>query len=295
MHGIVVPADRTVIGIGLAFLSFAVLSVSDAMTKLLSGTYSIFEVAAFDGVVALAVVVPAMIRSEGLAGLRPRRPAIVILRCVLGATSLITAFLAFSMIPLADAYSLAFIAPLVVTALSVPVLGEHVGWRQWTAVGIGFVAVIIILRPDFRGLGLGQFYILASAVLFAASMLILRRIAGREPSGGLITIYFVMLLVMSVPIAIGHWRTPTLPDLALMVLTGVCSGIGNLLLIFAFRKASASIVSSFMYTELVWGVLFGLALFGDLPDVITIGGAAVIIGCGIYALWHASTARRVAA
>jgi drug/metabolite transporter (DMT)-like permease len=201
------------------------------------------------------------------------------------------------MIPLADAYSLAFIAPLAVTALSVPVLGEHVGWRQWTAIVVGFVAVVIILRPDFRGIGLGQVYILASALLFAASMLILRRIAigGREPTGGLMVTYFVMVLIICLPIAIGRWQPPSPHDWALMAFTGICSGIGNLLLILAFRHAPATIVSSFMYTELIWGVIFGVALFGDLPDFITIGGAAVIIGCGIYALWHASTARRVAA
>ncbi len=294
MHG-TVPADRTVLGIGLAFLSFAILSVSDALTKLLSGTYPVFEIAFMDGLVALLVVVPAIVRMEGFSGLRPRRPGIVALRCVLGAASLITAFLSFSMIPLADAYSLAFIAPLVVTALSVPVLGEHVGWRQWTAVLIGFAAVLVILRPDFHGIGLGQFYILASAVLFAGSMLILRRIAGHEPSGALIAAYFVMLLIMTAPVAVAQWQTPTLRDFALMVLTGACSGIGNLLLILAFRKARATIVSFFMYTQLIWGALLGLALFGDLPDAVTIGGAAIIIACGVYTLWHVSTAQRVPA
>jgi len=286
-------ADRTVLGIGLAFLAFAVLSVSDAMTKLLSATYSIFEIATVDGLVAIMVVVPAIIRSEGLASLRPRRPAIVLLRCALGAGSLITAFLAFSMIPLADAYSLAFVAPLVVTALSVPALGEHVGWRQWAAVVLGFAAVIVILRPDFGGLELGQFYILASALLFAVSMLILRRIAGREPSGALISAYFILLLLMSLPATIADWQAPTGHDLGLMALTGACSGIGNLLLIHAFRKASAAIVSSFLYSQLIWGVVFGAALFGELPDLVTVAGAAVIIACGIYTLWHASTNPRV--
>lgn len=295
MHATASRADHTILGIGLAFLSFGVLSVSDAVTKLLSARYSIFEIAAADALCAMVIVLPVIVRTDGLASLMPRRPALVILRCGLGAGSLVTAFLSFSMIPLADAYALSFIAPIVVTALSVPALGEHVGWRQWAAVIIGFAAVIVILRPDFGGLEMGQVYILASAVLFAASMLMLRRIAATESSGTLIVFYFAWLLLMGLPVAVTHWRTPAFDDALLMVLTGICSGIGNLILIMAFRKASATIVSSFMYSQLIWGTLFGMALFGDLPDAITLGGAAIIIVCGIYTLRHASTDTRVLA
>ncbi len=295
MSASVSRTDHTVLGIGLAFLSFGVLSISDAVTKLLSARYSIFEIAAADALCALAIVVPVLIHSGGLASLKPRRPILVILRCGLGAGSLITAFLSFSMIPLADAYALSFVAPIIVTALSVPALGERVGWRQWAAVIVGFIAVIVILRPDFGGIGMGQFYILGSAVLFAASMLMLRRIAATEPSGALIVFYFAWLLVMGLPIAIARWRAPALEDALLMVVTGVCSGIGNLILIMAFRKAAATIVSSFMYSQLIWGTLFGVALFNDLPDAITLAGAAVIIVCGIYTLRHASIAARVPA
>jgi drug/metabolite transporter (DMT)-like permease len=288
-------SDRTVLGIGLAFVAFAVLSVSDAMTKLLSSGYSVFEIAAIDAVIALLTAVPLIVRQEGWASLRPNRPVVVILRCALGAGSLVAAFLAFSMIPLADAYALAFIAPLVVTALSVPVLGEHVGWRQWMAVLVGFVAVMVILRPDFGGIGAGQFFMLASAILFAVSMLILRRIAKTEPSGALVVAYFAMLFIIGLPVTFAEWKTPTAGDFAVMVLTGVCSGLGNVVLIHAFRKASATIVSSFMYSQLIWGTAFGLVLFGDLPDLVTIAGAIVIMVCGIYTLWHASSGGRVAA
>jgi S-adenosylmethionine uptake transporter len=281
-------ADRTVFGIGLAFLSFATLSMADALTKVLSARYSVFEVASVDGLAALLVLLPLLIRQDGAAALRPRRPWLVILRCGLGAGSLMLAFVSFSKIPLANAYALAFLTPLAVTALSAPVLGERVGWRQWTAVVIGFVAVVGILRPDFQGVSAGQFYMLASAALFALSMLILRRIAKTESSGALLLVYFIMLFLIGLPLAITQWRTPDLPDLGLMVLTGACSGLGNLLLIMAFRSASAAIVSSFMYSQLIWGTVLGVALFGDLPDLITIGGAGIIMLCGIYTLVHAS-------
>jgi len=287
-------ADRTVFGIGIAFVAFLILSMADALTKLLSARYSVFEIASIDAVFALAVVLPVLIRQDGVASLMPRRPGIVILRCALGAGSLMLAFLAFAAIPLADAYSLAFLTPLAVTALSAPVLGEHVGWRQWLAVAIGFAAVVAILRPDFGTIGLGQLDILASAAAFAGSMLILRRIAKTETSGALLLVYFIMLFLIGLPVAITRWQTPGLTDFLLMAATGACSGLGNLLLIVAFRYASAAIVSSFMYSQLIWGTVFGAFLFHDLPDLITIGGAAIIMLCGIYTLTHASRTARAA-
>jgi drug/metabolite transporter (DMT)-like permease len=255
----------------------------------------VFELAVVDAIFALLVVLPVLVRQEGIQGLIPRRPGIVILRCAFGAGSLMLAFLSFAAIPLAQGYAIAFLTPLAVTALSAPVLGEHVGWRQWLAVVIGFAAVMAMLRPDFHGVGAGQFYMLASAALFALSMLVLRRIAKSESNGSLLLVYFVMLFLIGLPIAIGQWKTPGAADLGLMTLIGAFSGLGNLLLIAAFRYAPAAIVSSFMYCQLIWGTLFGAFLFGDLPDLITIGGAAIIMLCGIYTLTHASRASRAAA
>lgn len=296
MRGADTLTDRTALGAGLALLAFGVLSSADALTKLLAerGT-SVFQTAAVDAVFALLVALPILIRQEGLASLRPRRPGIVMLRCALGAGSLVLAFVSFSLIPLADAYALAFLTPLAVTALSAPVLGEAVGWRQWLAVAIGFAAVLVILRPDFGTVGGGQLAMLASAALFALSMLILRRIAKTETSGALLLVYFSMLFLIGLPVAVLEWRTPSLPDFGLMAAAGLCSGLGNLLLILAFRYAAAALVSSFMYTQLIWGTLFGLLLFGDLPDALTIGGAAAIMLCGLYTLLHAAKPARQAA
>jgi drug/metabolite transporter (DMT)-like permease len=296
-----VRPDRTVHGTGLAFLAFAVLATADAVTKLLSVRgYSVFEVATIDAIFALLAALPVLMLLEGPASLKPRRLGIVVVRCTLGAGSLVLAFVSFSMIPLADAYTIAFLTPLAVTALSAPLLGERVGWRQWLAVAIGFAAVVLILRPDFGtvgapGMGWGQLAMLASGALFALSMLMLRRIAKTESSGALLLVYFVMLFLISLPFAIGDWRMPTALDFGLMAATGACSGLGNLLLILAFRYAAAALVSSFMYSQLIWGTAFGFLLFRDLPDAITIGGAVVIMLCGIYTLLHAAKTARTEA
>jgi len=293
--------DRTVLGTGLAFLAFAVLATADAVTKFLSARqYSVFEVATIDAVFALIAALPVLVLLEGAASLKPRRLGIVVVRCALGAGSLVLAFVSFSLIPLANAYCIAFLTPLAVTALSAPLLGERVGWRQWLAVVVGFAAVLLILRPDFGSggvnrFGMGQLAMLGSGALFALSMLMLRRIAKTETSGALLLVYFVMLFLISLPFAIGDWRMPTAMDFGLMAATGACSGLGNLLLILAFRYAAASLVSSFMYSQLIWGSAFGLLLFGDLPDAITIGGAVVIMLCGIYTLLHATKSARAPA
>src|SRR5262245_47489960 len=132
-------ADRTLRGTGLAFLAFAVLATADALTKLLSVRgYSVFQVATVDAVFALVAALPVLMLWEGAASLKPRRIGIVAVRCALGAGSLVLVFVSFSMIPLADAYTLAFLTPLLVTALSAPLLGERVDRRQWAAVVIGF-------------------------------------------------------------------------------------------------------------------------------------------------------------
>jgi drug/metabolite transporter (DMT)-like permease len=294
-------ADRTMLGTGLGFLAFAVLATADALTKLLSERhYTVFEVATIDAVFALATALPVLVLWEGFASLRPRRLGLVVVRCTLGAASLVLAFVSFSRIPLADAYTIAFMTPLLVTALSAPLLGEHVGWRQWVAVLIGFAAVVLMMRPDFSaiassGFG-GQLAMVGSGLLFALSMLMLRRIAKTESSGALLLVYFIMLFVISLPFAIGDWRMPTALDFGLMAATGACSGLGNLLLILAFRYAAASLVSSFMYSQLIWGTLFGYLLFTELPDWITVGGAVVLMLCGLYTLLQAAkTARAEAA
>jgi drug/metabolite transporter (DMT)-like permease len=293
-------ADRTMLGTGLAFLAFAVLATADAVTKFLSVRYSVFEIAVVDAVFALVAALPVLVLWEGIAGLRPRRLGLVVVRCTFGAASLVLAFISFSLIPLADAYTIAFMTPLVVTALSAPLLGERVGWRQWLAVVIGFAAVVLIIRPDFRqigsnGFGWGQLAMLASGLLFALSMLMLRRIAKTESSSALLLVYFVMLFVISLPFAIGDWRMPTALDFGLMAATGACSGLGNLLLILAFRYAAAALVSSFMYSQLIWGTAFGYLLFAELPDWITIGGAVVIMLCGLYTLLQAAKTARAEA
>jgi drug/metabolite transporter (DMT)-like permease len=289
------------LGTGLAFLAFAVLATADAVTKFLSQRYSVFEIAVIDAVFALIAALPLLVLWEGLASLRPRRLGLVVVRCTLGAGSLVLAFVSFSLVPLADAYTIAFMTPLVVTALSAPLLGEHVGWRQWLAVVIGFAAVVLMMRPDFGAIGpggfaWGQLAMVGSGALFALSMLMLRRIAKTESSGALLLVYFIMLFVIGLPFAIGDWRPPTALDFGLMAATGACSGLGNLLLILAFRYAAAALVSSFMYSQLIWGTAFGFLLFAELPDAITIGGAVVLMLCGLYTLLQAAkTARAEAA
>lgn len=233
------------------------------------------------------IPVALLIRHEGgLHKLRPRHPWLVGLRSILLAIDMVLVFYAFVELPLADAYALIFAVPMVVTALSVPMLGEKVGWRRWSAVVVGFIGVLIVLRPGLAELKIGHVAALSSALFFALSLVLVRKMGKDESSGGLIFWMVVALLAVSAPAMPEVYVPMSWSDLGLMAVLGLLSGAGHLMLIRAFRLAPSAIVAPFHYSQMIWGVIFGLFLFGDIPDVWVISGSAVIIGSGLYILWR---------
>jgi len=225
-------------------------------------------------------------RQGGFASLRPRHPWLVSLRAILLAIDMVMVFYAFTKLPLADAYALLFAVPMLVTALSVPFLGEVVGWRRWTAVVVGFTGVLIVLRPGLAVLNLGHISALSSALFFALSLVVLRRIGRNESAAALIFSMILALLAISAPALPYVYAAMSAADLALMAVLGLLSGLGHLMLIQAFRQAPSSIVAPFHYSQMIWAVIFGLLIFDDIPDRWVIAGSAVIIGSGLYILWR---------
>ena len=191
-------------------------------------------------------------------------------------------FSGLSLVALADATAMMFVAPLLVTALSIPLLGETVGWRRWAGVAVGFTGALIIIRP---GMGVMQTAILLplGAATFHAVYQIATRALGRTDSALSIIAYTPLIgaLVMSVIVPF-FWTAPDPKGGALMVLLGVLGGIGHFALIKAFQAAPASVVSPFGYTNLIWATVFGFVIWGHLPDLATVAGAAVIVASGIY-------------
>jgi len=186
--------------------------------------------------------------------------------------------------PLATATTIMFMSPILVTLLSMPLLGEKVGWRRWAGIVLGFAGAIIVVRPWQEGLGgtgSGMLLLLVAALLNANYQILTRKVRHDDPLTSLLYTAAAGALVTSAMVP-WFWVWPTAFDWLLLVLTGVAGGIGHLCLIRAFRQAPASVVAPFTYSSLVWAALFGFAIWGDWPDLWTWSGAAVIIGSGLY-------------
>ncbi len=193
-------------------------------------------------------------------------------------------FFALSVMSLADAYALLFTQPLVITILSIPMLGEKVGWRRWAAVCVGFIGVLIMLRP---GAGLAEpaaIAVLGCSLLWGFGFLLVRKYSTVETSESFVIIGNLMVAIGTLPLAIWLWTLPQGHEWLYLLLAGLLAGVATVSLITAYRLAPAAIVAPFQYTQLPIGVVIGLVIFGDVPELIVLLGAAIIIGSGLYIL-----------
>lgn len=277
-------ADRPALGILWAVLAFGCFSGADAVVKWLSSGYTVFQsifVGSFFAFVPVLVLIAA---TEGFRAARPRNPALVVARGVLVTSAALGVVWSFTRLPMTDGYALVFCSPLIVTALSPWLLGEAVGWRRWAAVGAGFAGVLVMLRPGFATLDPGHLSAFGSAVLFALGLVVLRRIGRTESNAALLVGLLLTTQAMLLPVMPFVWVTPGWGDLGLMGLSGTFAGFAQIFLVLAFKAAPAPVVAPFQYSQMLWGVLFGLVLFGDRPTVFVLVGAAIVVACGLYIL-----------
>ncbi|HET8726631.1 MAG TPA: DMT family transporter [Alphaproteobacteria bacterium] len=287
-----VPADRVARGILFAVLSFGCFSATDATVKWLSADYSVFQIMLFSCLFAFLPVGAFVAGNGGLTAIRPKHPRMAWLRGCLVTGSALCILSALTTLPMSEGYAIVFSGPLIVTVLSVPLLGEAVGRHRWAAVAVGFAGVLIMLRPGFQAVETGHLLALASAILFAASLIVLRRLGRDENGSALLVVLLASTILVVAPVVPAIWRLPAPGDFGLMLLAGLTSGLAHIFLVLAFREAPAAIVSPFQYTQMVWAVIFGLWLFGDRPDPVTFSGATVVIASGLYILWRETRSRR---
>ena len=278
--------DRILRGILFAVLTFALFAGMDATVKWLSADYAVGQIVFIVAGTALVPVGLFVAGNGGLRALKPRSPGRVWLRAALVAASTLCTLQGFASLPLAEGYAIAFTVPLLVTVLSVPLLREAVGIHRWPAVAVGFAGVIVMLRPGFQTLAPGHFLMIASALLFASSLIVLRRLGRSESGPALIVTLLACLLLLTGPLAVAAWKTPDAAALGLMLLAGLAFGSGHAFLVLAFREAPAALVSPFHYTQILWALFYGAWLFGDRPDPVTLAGASVVIASGLYTLWR---------
>ena len=272
------------VGIACTVGAFSAFSCADALVKWLSADYTVIQLVFLEMAVAAPGLLAYAVGVSGLRGLKPRYPALAFLRSALLTGCTLSVLWAISMIPLAEVYSILFAAPILVTVLAGPLLGESVGGRRWLAVGLGFVGILIILRPGFQQIDVPHLAALAAALLFALSVIVLRRVPAGESSSALLASVVGCHLLVTAPLLPGVWRNMDMLDLGLAAIAGLLVAIAHLLLVLGFRAAPAAVVAPFHYVQILWAVLFGITVFGDLPDVGMLVGAALVIAAGVLIL-----------
>lgn len=273
-------------GILMALASFGFYATHDVAVKLLGGRYSVFQVVFFGVLLSFPLVVLMLLRDEEAGTLKPRRLGWSLVRTVAVVISGGGAFYAFSVLPLAQVYSIIFATPLVVTILSIPILGERVGLHRWAAVVVGLIGVLVVLRPDGVALGLGHLAALATALAGAVNAVVVRKI-GREERAAVLLIYPMMANFLLMGCVLPFVYTPiALPDLGLWALLAFFAFLGGLALIQAYRLADAVLVAPMHYSQILWAAVYGWAFFDERIDGQTALGAGIIIASGLYIVFR---------
>ncbi|MDX5403041.1 MAG: DMT family transporter [Rhodobacterales bacterium] len=266
----------------------AFLASNDAIAKLLVERYDPIQVVFFRNLIALPMVGAVVVYLQGWTGFRTAHLRIHAMRGLLMLGGAYTFFKGLEALALAEATALVFSAPIFITALSVPLLGETVGWRRWLAVLVGFVGVLIIVQPGAAAFQPASLFVIGTAVLYALFMISARWLGPRETMWTMM--FYVMLFPMlyAAPFAAAVWVPISLGDLPFFVLQALLGALGITLIGQAFRLAPAAVVAPFDYTALIWASLLGWLIWADTPGFWTLVGASVIVVSGIFIVWRES-------
>ena len=254
----------------------------DTSMKLLAAYYPPLEISALRGLASLPFVLAWVMATKGLASIRPVRWGLHLLRGALGIAMMVGFVYGLARLPLSSTYAITFIAPLLVTALAVPLLGEHVGPRRWTAIGVGMVGVLVILRPGGDVFSMAGLSVLLATLCWAAGAITVRVLARTDTTQSMVVWMLVVLGVGSALLAWPEWTPLRRDDWIIVALVGAFGACGQILLTEAFRLGEASRVAPLEYTALLWSIGIDLALWGVLPDAVTWVGAGIIIASGLY-------------
>jgi drug/metabolite transporter (DMT)-like permease len=277
----------TLRGIGAMLLAVLMLSLMDAGLKLLSPHYPAMQVASMRALSSLPLVIAYVIWRKAVPGLFRVRWSLHLLRGALGIGMLSLFAFGLRELPLAEAYSIVFIAPLLITVLSVPFLGERVEKARWIAIAVGLIGVIVVLRPSGAGFFTpGGMAVLGAAVFYSVSAITVR-IVGRTDSSES-QVFWLMALVGfgAGALALPHWVDFRMEHALILLGIAVSGFFGQLAITEAFRLGEASAIAPFEYSALAWAVVLDWSLWHTLPDRYTLLGAAIIIGSGIYLVRH---------
>ncbi|HTO81600.1 MAG TPA: DMT family transporter [Methylomirabilota bacterium] len=270
------------------------LTIMDAGIKWLTDSYPVSQIGFMRYAVGVVVPLGFALRLGGLGSLRTRRPVGHALRSLFNIGTMLTFYYALKQLPLADTVAIGYGAPLFMTALSVPLLKEHVGWRRWSAVIVGFLGVVVVLRPTMAGISEGALWALAAALLYALTLVTSRQLSATESSHTILFYYSFFVIVALGALMPFVWVTPKLGDLWLIVFVGLSGSFGQFFLNQAFRYGEVSMLAPLDYTGLLWATMLGIVVWGDIPTAWVLVGSAIIIMAGMYIVRREAMLRRAA-
>lgn len=272
----------------IALLGFATFSVHDALIKTLSD-YSLFQIGFFAVLFSFVPFTLFMAIGSKEILLRPKLTGLVAIRCCSIFGSMVFAFYAFRTLPLSEVYALIFAAPIIITVLAIPVLGESVKLYRWLAVILGFCGVIVVLGPHQQHITLGHVAGLLAACCTSVTAVVTRLIGNRESSLTLI-VYPLLANLTLCGIAM-IWVYQPMPGIVLLTMGGIglLAVIGQALLIYAYRNAPAQFIAPFQYSQMVWAVVIGNLFFSETPGRNVLLGTLVIVLSGILIVWRELT------
>lgn len=287
MNDIAQQRRHRLIGIGLMCCAVALFAVLDTTAKYLNTQMDSLEVtwARYTSAFVLTLFVSNPFTHPGL--VRTKRPVLQLMRATLLVSSTALNFLALRWLQLDEALSIIFTFPFIVAIASGPMLGEWIGWRRWSAIGFGFCGILLITRPGFHGIHPAALLSLAATVcygIYAVMTRIVSRVDSNQTSLFYNNAVGALLMLPVIPFV---WQAPANWVIALMLIgTGILGSVGHFCLIAGHKLAPASLLSPFIYTQLIWVVIFGYLVFDHVPNAWTMAGASMVIGSGLYVLYR---------
>jgi drug/metabolite transporter (DMT)-like permease len=276
-------------------LAVATFALMDAALKTLTPHYPAMQVTTLRALASLPLVMLWVLVDGGPGQLLRVRWSLHVLRGLLSIVMLGSFIYALRSLPLAETYSLFFVAPLIITALAALVLRERVDWRGWTAIVTGFCGTLIVLRPTGAGmLTLSGLAVLVSASGYAVSAIAVRVLGRSDSTQSMVFWLLAMTSLFAGALAIREWTPIRSEDWSVLALLGVAGAVGQYAITDAFKRAAASRIAPLEYTALIWGIILDRVIWNTLPDAVTLTGAAVIVASGLY-LVHRERAMHAAA
>ena len=282
---VAVSARHNVAGAIHMVIGLFLFSIMEVLIKWKVADYPVHQLVFFRASFGLIPCLIMVWQAGGISALKTRRPGEHFLRGLVGLSAMWLVFSAYETMKLADVGAILFAAPLFLTALAAPALGESVGLRRWTAVLVGFVGVLLIVKPGSTALQPAAIGVLTAASLFAVAMILMRRLGATENPGAT-TFYFSVFATAAgiAMIAMFGWVTPTPRDFIALSMIGLIGGTAQLFVTQSLRLGEAAVVAPLRYSSIIWVVTFGYIFWGELPDMMVVTGLVIVICSGLYIL-----------